>query len=237
MSRYLGEFLGTFALIFAGTGAIIVDDVSGGAIGHVGIALTFGLIVMTMIYAVGDISGAHLNPAVSFGFWFARRLPLREVGLYALSQLGGALAASLLWKALYPEHPTLGAILPAVAVAKAFVLEIVLTFLLMFVIIHVSSGAKERGLMAGVAVGGMVALGAIFAGPITGASMNPVRSVAPALVSGNLGQLWIYLVAPFTGACLAILSCRLMRTADCCIVLDSGDRCAEGSWDNVSANP
>jgi aquaporin Z len=219
--------LGTFALIFAGTGAIIVNDVSGGVIGHAGIALTFGLIVMTMIYAVGDLSGAHLNPAVSFGFWIARRLPLREVGLYSLSQLAGALAASLLWRALYPEHPTLGATLPAVRAVKAFGLEIVLTFFLMFVIIHVSSGAKERGLMAGVAVGGMVALAAIFAGPLTGASMNPVRSLAPALVSGNLKQVWIYLIAPFIGAGLAILSCRLMRTADCCIILDPEDRCSE----------
>jgi len=237
VSRYLGEFLGTFALVFAGTGAIIVNDVSGGVIGHTGIALTLGLIVMTMIYAVGDVSGAHLNPAVSAGFWLARRLPLRELGLYALSQLAGAMAVSLLWKALYPEHPTLGATLPAVAVAKAFILEVVLTFLLMFVIIHVAVGTKERGLMAGVAVGGMVALAGIFAGLITGASMNPARSLAPALVSGNMGQLWIYLIAPVLGACLAILSCRMMRTTDCYIVLERDGRCAEGSWGNGSADP
>jgi aquaporin NIP len=236
VSRYLGEFLGTFALVFAGTGAIIVNDVSGGVIGHAGIALTFGLIVMTMIYTVGDVSGAHLNPAVSLGFWIARRLPLREVGLYGLSQLMGALVASLVWKVIYPQHLTLGATLPTVIAARAFAMEIVLTFLLMFVIIHVSLGAKERGLMAGVAVGGIVSLAAMFAGPITGASMNPARSLAPALVSGNLAQVWIYLVAPFIGACLAILSCRLMRTAECCIVLDPEDRCSEESWGNVSAN-
>lgn len=218
MSQYVGEFLATFALVLAGTGAIIANDVSGGIIGHAGIALTFGLIVMTMIYAVGDISGAHLNPAVSLGFWVAKRLPLREVGLYSLSQLAGALAASLLLKGIYPEHPTLGATLPAVTVTKTFVLEVVLAFFLMFVIIHVAVGAKERGLMAGVAVGGIVALEAMFAGPITGASMNPARSLAPALVSGNLSQVWIYLTAPFLGTSLAILSCRLLRDEGCCLV-------------------
>ena len=219
MSRYFGEFLGTFALVWAGTGAIIANDVSAGVIGHAGVALTFGLIVMTMIYALGDISGAHFNPAVSLGFWLARRLPLREVGLYSLSQGAGALVASLAWKVVYPEHPTLGATVPSLAATKAFVLEVVLTFLLMFVIIHVAVGAKERGLMAGVAVGGIVALEAMFAGPITGASMNPVRSLAPALVSGNLGQVWIYLTAPFLGAILAVPSCRLLRDEGCCLAV------------------
>jgi aquaporin NIP len=218
VGKYVSEFLGTFALVLAGTGAVIANDVSGGIIGHVGIALTFGLIVMTMIYAVGDVSGAHLNPAVSLGFWVARRLPLREVGLYALSQSAGALAASLSWKLVYPEHPTLGTTVPSVTAVRAFALEAVLSFLLMFVIIHVAVGAKERGLMAGVAVGGIVALEAMFAGPITGASMNPARSLAPALVSGNLGQVWIYLTAPFLGAAVAILSCRLLRDKGCCRV-------------------
>jgi aquaporin Z len=238
VSRYGGEFLGTFALVFAGTGAIIVNDVSGGAIGHAGIALTFGLIVMTMICAVGDVSGAHLNPAVSVGFWIARRLPFREVGLYGLSQLAGGLVASFAWRMLYPGHPTLGATLPSVTTAKAFAVEIVLTFLLMFVIIHVAVGAKERGLMAGVAVGGVVALAAMFAGPITGASMNPVRSLAPAVVSGNLGQVWLYMLAPFLGAGLAIASCRLMRTEDCCTTLETKeDGCADGSWESASTSP
>jgi aquaporin Z len=207
VSRYFGEFLGTFALVWAGTGAIIANDVSAGVIGHAGVALTFGLIVMTMIYALGDISGAHFNPAVSLGFWLARRLPLREVGLYSLSQGAGALVASLAWKVVYPEHPTLGATVPSLAATKAFV------------IILVAVGAKERGLMAGVAVGGIVALEAMFAGPITGASMNPVRSLAPALVSGNLGQVWIYLTAPFLGAILAVLSCRLLRDEGCCLAV------------------
>jgi aquaporin Z len=217
----MGEFAGTFALVFAGTGAIIANDTSGGSITHVGIALTFGLIVMTMIYAVGDLSGAHLNPAVSFGFWTAKRLPLREAGLYGLSQLAGALSASLLLRGIFPEHESLGATLPAVSTPRAFVFEIVLAFFLMFVIIHVSVGAKERGLMAGVAVGGgMVALEAMFAGPITGASMNPARSLAPALVAGVFRSLWIYVSAPFIGAALAIFTCRLMRVEECGTVLE-----------------
>jgi aquaporin NIP len=219
VSRYFGEFLGTFALVWAGTGAIIANDVSGGVIGHAGVALTFGLAVMTMIYAVGDIWGAHLNPAVSLGFWAARRLPLREVGLYSASQVAGALVASLFWKVVYPQHATLGATLSTLTASRTFALEAVLTFFLMFVIIHVAVGAKERGLMAGVAVGGIVTLEAMFAGPITGASMNPARSLAPALVSGNLGQLWIYLTAPLLGAILATLSCRLLRAQDCCLVI------------------
>jgi aquaporin Z len=212
----IGEFLGTFALLFAGTGAIVVNDFSDGAITHVGIAMTFGLVVMTMIYAVGDVSGAHLNPAVSVGFWLAGRLPLRQVLLYVASQLLGALAASgLLWL-LFPSHPTLGATLPEANALQAFVFEVVLTFFLMFVVIHVAVGAKEKGLMAGVAVGGTVGLSAMYAGPATGASMNPVRSLAPALFSGNLDGLWIYVTAPFIGATLAILSCRLLREQGCC---------------------
>jgi aquaporin Z len=213
---YVGEFLGTFALLFAGTGAIVVNDVSGGTITHVGIALTFGLIVMTMIYAVGDISGAHLNPAVSIGFWLAGRLPLQQALLYGASQILGALAASGLLCLLFPLHPTLGATLPAMNALQAFVFEVVLSFFLMFVIIHVSVGAKEKGLMAGVAVGGTVGLEAMFAGPVTGASMNPVRSLAPALISGRLGGLWVYLTAPFIGTALAVASCRLLRQAGCC---------------------
>lgn len=232
MSRYWGEFLGTFALVFVGCGAVVVNDTYGGVITHVGEALTFGLIVMTMIYAVGDVSGTHLNPAVSAGFWAARRLPLREVWPYAASQLAGALAAALLLRFLFPDHGTLGATLPGISALKAFLVEIALTFLLMFVIIHVAVGAKEVGLMAGVAVGGMVALAAMCAGPMTGASMNPARSFAPAMVSGHLESLWIYLTAPFIGAVLAILSCRVIRTEDCCPVADPlHAECADGGSD------
>jgi aquaporin Z len=204
MNRYLSEFLGTFALVFAGTGAIIVNDVSGGAISHVGIALTFGLVVMVMIYAVGDISGAHFNSAVTLGFWLAGRLPVREVAPYIGSQLVGGLLASLLLRLVFSEHSGLGVTQPSVTVFGAFLFEVLLTFFLMFVIIHVSSGAKERGITAGLAIGATVCLDALFGGPITGASMNPARSLAPALVAGHFDHLWLYLLAPVVGAFLAV---------------------------------
>ena len=216
MKIYLAELLGTFTLVFAGTGAIIINDVSGGAVSHVGIALTFGLVVMAMIYTLGDISGAHLNPAVSFGFWIAGRFPGRKVAPYVVSQCLGALLASGLLRFLFPQHSTLGATLPAGTFFQSFVLEIVLTFFLMFVIINVSIDAKEKGLMAGVAIGAMVGLEAMFAGAITGASMNPARSIAPAVVSGHSGALWIYISAPLIGAYLGVLGCRCIQAKGCC---------------------
>ena len=210
------EFLGTAALVFAGTGAIIIDDVSHGAITHVGVAMTFGLIVLAMIYTLGDISGAHLNPAVTLAFWRARRFEGARVLPYIGSQLGGALLASGLLRALFPTHATLGATLPAGSTAQSFILETVLTFLLMFVILNVSTGAKEKGLTAGIAIGSVILLEAMFAGPICGASMNPARSLAPALVSGNPGAVWIYLLAPVLGAWLAVAGCRGVQPAGCC---------------------
>jgi len=217
MNKYFSEYIGTFALVFAGTGAIIINDVSGGVITHLGVGIVFGLIIMTMIYALGEISGAHFNPAVSFGFWLAKRLPLKEFLPFVISQVLGGITASLFLKVIFPLHKTLGTTLPnLISPTGDFVFETILTFFLMFVIIHVAQGAKEKGLMAGVAIGGMVALEAIFAGPITGASMNPARSFAPAVVSGHLDYLWIYLTAPFLGSALAIMSCCLIRVDGCC---------------------
>jgi aquaporin NIP len=212
-SKLLAEAIGTFALLFAGTGAIVVNDLTGGVITHVGVALTFGLVIMAMIYSVGDLSGAHFNPAVTFGFWLAGRLPAREVLPYLASQLGGALVASGVLRLLFPTHATLGATLPVGGLIPAFVLEVVLTFFLMFVIINVATGSKEVGIMAGAAIGATVGLAALFGGPISGASMNPVRSLAPALLSANLNALWIYLVAPLLGSALAILVHRGMKGA------------------------
>ena len=204
MNKCPAEVFGTFSLVFAGTGAIVINDVSGGTVTHVGIALTFGLVVMAMIYAVGDVSGAHLNPAVTCGFWLARRLPGRLVPLYLGGQLLGALLASAALRGMFPSHATLGATLPAGTAAQSFILETVLTAILMFVILAVAVGPKEKGLMAGIAVGGVIAFEALFAGPISGASMNPVRSLAPALVSGTFVDLWIYLTAPLLGAALGV---------------------------------
>jgi aquaporin NIP len=211
MKRYLAELFGTFSLVFAGTGAIVIDQVSGGAVSHVGVGLTFGLVVMAMIYALGDVSGAHLNPAVTLGFYASRRFSARLLFPYLASQCTGALLASLLLRFLFPTNESLGGTFPAGSVWQSFILELVLTCILMFVILSVSTGAKERGITAGIAVGGVIALEALFAGPISGASMNPARSLAPALVSGRVGALWIYLLAPIAGALLGVILCRVVR--------------------------
>jgi len=211
MKKYAAEFIGTFALVFAGTGAIVINETSQGAITHMGIALTFGLIVLAMIYAVGDVSGAHLNPAVSLGFFAARRFPLQQLGPYILSQCAGAFAASFALRLLFPENVSLGSTLPAGPDLQSFVLEFLLTAILMFVILSVSTGAAEKGITAGIAIGAVIGLEAMFAGPISGASMNPARSLAPAVVSGNLAHLWIYLGAPVLGALAGVLACRCVR--------------------------
>lgn len=214
LRRCFAEAIGTFALIFAGTGAIVINDVVAGSITHVGIALTFGLIVMAMIYTLGDVSGCHISPAATLAFWLAKRFPGREVAPYIASQIVGALLASLTLRLMF-NHATLGATVPAGGWAQSFFLEIILTSLLLFVALSVSTGAKEKGIMAGAAIGAVVALEAMFAGPISGASMNPARSLAPAIVSGTIGPLWIYLVAPLIGSALAVGSCQLARE-DCC---------------------
>ena len=216
MRKLAAELFGTFALVFAGTGAIVINDVSGGTVSHVGIALTFGLIVLAMIYAVGDVSGAHLNPAVTLGFFVARRFEGRLVVPYIVSQCLGAVVASVTLRLMFPTNATLGATLPAGDVVQSFVLEVILTLLLMFVILSVSSGSKEKGVLAGVAVGSVIALEALFAGPISGASMNPARSLAPALVSLRLDSLWLYLAAPILGACVSVLACRCVQEPGCC---------------------
>lgn len=224
MKKLLAESVGTFCLVFVGTGAIIVNDVSGGAVTPVGIALTFGLIVLAMIYAVGDVSGAHLNPAVTLAFFAARRLAGAQVLPYIASQVTGAVAASGLLRTLFSTHATLGATLPSGTLWQSFVLEFVLTAILMFVILSVSTGSKERGITAGIAVGAVIALEAMFAGPISGASMNPARSIAPALVAFELSGLWLYLVAPVAGALVAVAACRGVREHGCCA--GSPDGCA-----------
>src|SRR5262245_24687548 len=200
MKPLAAECFGTFALVFAGTAAITINEVSGGTVSHVGVALTFGLIVMAMIYALGDVSGAHLNPAVTLGFWSARRLEARVAVPYAASQLVGAVAASLTLHVMFPFHADLGSTRPHGSVVQSFALELIMTWLLMFVILSVSTGSKEKGLTAGIAVGSVIALEALFGGPISGASMNPARSLAPALVSGQLQYVWLYVVASASGA-------------------------------------
>ena len=202
--KLVAEFIGTFALVFCGTGAVVINQESGGAVTHVGIAITFGFIVMAMIYALGGISGAHLNPAVSLAFALAGRFDWKNVLPYIVSQTVGALLASLVLRLLFPANELLGATLPAGAATQSFVLEFLLTFFLMLVIINVATGSKEQGMFAGLAIGGTVLLEAMFAGPICGASMNPARSLGPAVVSGHLEHLWVYLTATTLGAACAI---------------------------------
>jgi aquaporin NIP len=168
VKKLVAEFIGTFALVFAGTGAIVINETSGGVITHIGIALTFGLIVLTMIYTFGDISGAHINPAVTIGFWMARRFPVAQVLPYVVSQCAGALAGNLSLRFLFPQNIMLGSTVPAGPAAQSLVLEMILTAGLMFVILGVSTGAREKGITASIVVGSVIALEALFAGPVCG---------------------------------------------------------------------
>ena len=191
-------------MMFCGTGAMVIDETTNGSVTHVGIAITWGLIVMSLIYALGETSGAHFNPAVTIAFTVNKNFPLKEVMPYITSQFMGAISATLLLKYLFPTSIFLGASLPKNDLMQSFILEIILSFLLMLVVLKVAKGSKEQGLFAGIAIGSVVLLEAMFAGPISGASMNPIRSLTPALVSGHISTLWIYLFGPTIGMLAAV---------------------------------
>jgi aquaporin Z len=210
--RLLAEFFGTFALIFFGTGAVVVNEVFGGSLTHTGVSLAWGLIVMVLIYALGDLSGAHLNPTVSVGFTVAGRFPASELFPYILVQFIGAITASMTLHLLIPQDRLLGATLPSGGLMQSLILEILLSLILMMVILNVSHGAKEKGITAGIAVGAMIGLEALVAGPVSGASMNPARSLAPALVSGHFEHLWIYILSPIIGGLAAVPLFYLLRS-------------------------
>jgi MIP family channel proteins len=206
----LAEAIGTFTLVFAGCGAIVVDAKTG-ALGHLGVALTFGLVIMAMIYALGHVSGAHFNPAVTFAFALSRHFPRSRALGYWTAQVLGALAAAAVVRASLGNHAHDGATLPSGSQGQSFLWEILLSFILMFVIMAVATDTRAVGEAAAIAVGGTVGLDALFGGPVSGASMNPARSLAPALVSGDLHALWLYLVAPPVGAAAAALTYRYLR--------------------------
>jgi aquaporin NIP len=206
------EAFAAFALVFAGCGAIVADSRYDGALGSVGIAMVFGLIIMVMVYATGHLSGAHINPAVTLAFTLTRHFPPRDALAYVAAQVAGATAGALALLAVWTDKPAhLGATLPSVGTGSALVYEVVLTAFLMFVIMAVATDTRAVGAAAAIAIGGTVGLDALFGGPVTGASMNPARSFGPALVAGEWHDLWIYLVGPIAGAALGALAYQLVR--------------------------
>ncbi len=200
-------------MVFCGCGAMTINEITNGGVSHVGIAITWGLIVMSMILAFGEISGAHFNPAVTIGFAFAKKFDWKEVPKYMLAQAIGAIFASFMLWFLFPESQFLGETTPAIGFEsyKAAILECIMTFFLMLVILNVSSGSKEIGVLAAFAVGGVILLEAMFAGPMTKASMNPIRSIAPALFTWHFQYLWLYIITPTVGAILGVYSYRLLK--------------------------
>ncbi|MEQ8846208.1 aquaporin [Botrimarina sp.] len=211
MRRYAAEAIGTFALVFAGTGAVVADGFSGGAVGLVGVSLAFGLVVAAMVYTIGDVSGAHINPAVTVAIWATGRFAARDVAPYVAAQCLGAVAASALLWAMFPDAESLGPTLPVGPLWRSLVMEVVLTFFLMFVVLGVTAPGKPETVLAGLVIGGTVSFAVFCGAPVCGASMNPARSLGPALVGGDMGPMWLYVVGPVGGALLAVAVSNYLR--------------------------
>jgi aquaporin NIP len=214
MKKYISEFLATFILLFIGTGSVVVNQQTNGALGLPGIAAVWGFVIIALIYAFGDISGTHINPAVTIAFAADGRMEWKEVPFYLIFQLAGAFAGSALLKFLFPANITLGITQPSGTLIQSLILEIVMTFILMMVVLRVSVGAKEKGITAGIAIGATVWMLVLFGGPISGTSLNPTRSIAPAVITGNLQNLWIYIIGPLSGALLSVAAHRLVHTPE-----------------------
>ncbi len=206
----VAEAIGTFALVFAGCGAIMVDAKTH-QLGHIGVAFSFGLVIMVMIYAVGHVSGAHFNAAVTFAFALTRHFPWRKAVGYWVAQLAGALVAAALLRSSLGNVAHVGATLPSGSQGQSFLWELVLSAFLMFVILAVATDTRAVGEAAAIAIGGTIGLDAMFGGPISGASMNPIRSIAPAFVSGDLHALWLYVAAPLIGTAVGGLAYQFVR--------------------------
>jgi aquaporin NIP len=210
--RAAAEGIAAFVLVFAGCGAIVADARYDGVLGAIGVSATFGLVIMAMVYATGHLSGAHINPAVTLAFTATRHFPARDAVAYVAAQLGGAVLAALALAAVWTDQPAdLGATVPTVGAGSALVYEATLTAILMFVIMAVATDTRAVGAGAAIAIGGAVGLDALFGGPVTGASMNPARSLGPALVSGQWHDAWVYVVGPLAGAAAGAFAYQLVR--------------------------
>ncbi|CAL2108812.1 Aquaporin Z [Tenacibaculum sp. 190524A02b] len=210
MKKYIAEFIGTFLLIFCGTGAIIVNQYSNDSLGLLGIALTFGITVCTMIYVFGNISGTHINPSVTIALALGKLTSKKEAFFYILSQMFGAISASFLLQILFPKTSTLGNTIPVENLYQAFIMECLLTFLLMLTILAVNT-KKELATNSGLIIGTVIIGIILLAGPISGGSFNPARSIAPAIVSRNYSALWIYIIAPTLGAIMGMFSWKSLH--------------------------
>jgi MIP family channel proteins len=212
LRRAAAEAIAAFSLVFAGCGAIVADERYDGALGAVGIALVFGLVIMAMVYATGHLSGAHVNPAVTLAFTLTRHFRLGDASAYVAAQLAGAAAAAFLLRSAWEDEPAaLGATVPSVGTGTALLYEAAMTALLMFVIMAVATDTRAVGAGAAIAIGGVIGLASLFGGPVSGASLNPARSFGPALAAGEWTSFWIYVAGPLAGAALGALAYQLVR--------------------------